>query len=437
MSEIIFFGVAMTLIQIGDAYLRYLPFSREMSEQDIADLTNRYLIWSVLGFAINVSLADNGVSHRAYKLSALAIGWLPYVLLSMTVIRSRIAQHVFVFGMQSLWSFMLHAFGGMGVALIYGKMSEEHLPLQLTFYLILFVALLKFEKKFFTSLLPSPKLFEDKTLRLGISIFPIAIFIGTIIQIADVTFLPTWKERLSRIFFPIFFMLMYRATSMSTHQVAEVQRQEQRMNLLNLQMESLRENNSLMQKSQQEVCVLRKDLEKNYCVIDKLLEDGKVSEAMDYIRRQTKLLDTTAVKAFCLAPLVNAALAIYFKRAAEVGIRVVHKIDLPAQFKTDESDLAVLVSNLLENAITASKKQKTSERELSVMIRYVGGQCILEITNRYNFPIQLGDNGLPYTSKIGHGLGMSSLEAFAKKYDAYVDFSHENNIVRLSMYWND
>ena len=81
------------------------------------------------------------------------------------------------------------------------------------------------------------------------------------------------------------------------------------------------------------------------------------------------------------------------KRAREVGISVRHKIDLPATFS------------------------------------------ILEIENRYDFPIKIGANGLPYTSEIGHGLGMSSLESFAKKYDAFVDFEHTGGRVRLSMYW--
>ena len=55
MTEIIFFAFAMTLTQIGDAYLRYLPFSRELTERDVTALTKRYAIWSVFGFAINVA----------------------------------------------------------------------------------------------------------------------------------------------------------------------------------------------------------------------------------------------------------------------------------------------------------------------------------------------------------------------------------------------
>ena len=233
------------------------------------------------------------------------------------------------------------------------------------------------------------------------------------------------------------FLLMYRAMSISTLQVAEMQRQEQRTRLLVRQMESVRENDALIQRRAREVKTLRCGLRQNYRVIGNLLAAGRVSEAMAYIRRQAELLDATAIKVFCLAPLVNAALSIYLKRAEEFGITVRYKIDLPAHFHTDESDLAVLLSNLLENAITAGKRQPQSARDLQVTIRHRGGQYVLEVANRCDFPIELGENGLPYTSKIGHGLGMSSLETFAKKYDAYVDFAHEDKRVRLSLYWND
>ena len=143
------------------------------------------------------------------------------------------------------------------------------------------------------------------------------------------------------------------------------------------------------------------------------------------------------METFCDAPLVNAAISIHFRRAEEIGIKIRHKIDLPAQFATDESDLAVLLSNLLENAINASKRQPFDARELSLIIRHDGSQYVLEISNRYDFPIKIGDNGLPYTAAIGHGFGMASLELFAKKYDAFINFEHEKNFARLSLYWRD
>lgn len=435
MSETIFLSVVMMCVQLGSVYLFYLPFSRDVTAEQLTELRRKYLPLSVAVFAINLYFFADGASFFAFKATLLA-GWIPYFFLSMSVIRDKAAQHVFVLGMEGLWCFMLHAGAGAVVTVLYGAMTENFLPLQLTIYLVLFAALLKVERQFFTNLLPTPRFFAEETFKWLVSILPLAIFAGLMIPIFEFTFLPTWKEKFSRCFFPIFFFLMYRSMSLATHQVAEKQLQEQRARLLNRQMASLSEHNALMEKSRREVTALLADLSKNYRVLDDLLDAGKISEAMAYIRRQANLLDATRVQVFSRAPLINAALSIHLKRAKEFGIKVNHKIDLPENFSTEESDLAVLLSNLLENAITASKKQPPSARELSIILRNNGEQYVLEISNRYDFPIKIGANGLPYTTEIGHGLGMSSLAAFAKKYNAFVDFEHTGGRVRLSIYWN-
>ena len=432
----IFMGIALTTIQLTGAYLRYLPFSQELSEETVSRLRKNFLLWSLAGLLINFYIFSDGVTYRAFKTSAILCGWPPYFLISLMIIQKKFPQHIFVLGMQCLWAFMLHAFAGMGVALIYGNMAEKFLPLQISFYLVLFVSLFKLERKIFINLLPTVGFFEDKSLRWTASLLPFIIFVGTSISIADVTFLSTWRERFSHMFLPIFFFLIYRSLSLATRQVAEKNLREQKNRLLRSQAESMSEHNALMKKSQLEVAALKENLMKNYLATEKLLLDGKKSEAMDFIRQQTKILDSTRVKTFCHSSLINAALSIYFSRAEKSGIKVEHKIDLPKQLTTDENDLAVLVSNLLENAITASKKN-SSARKISVIMRNFGGQNVLELENNFDLPIKIGENGLPYTSEIGHGLGMTSLEMFVKKYDAFVDFSHENKIVRLSLYWND
>ena len=431
-----YMAVILTLIQFSSAYLRYLPFSRELSPEKVSKLRKYFSLWSLAGLTINFFIFSNGINYLTYKIATFP-GWVAYFLISVLIINKRCLQHVFVLGMQCLWTFMLHAFAGMFVALIYGSMAEEFLHLQLTFYLMLFFALFKVERQLFLNLLPNPSFFEDKTLRIYISVFPFAIFVGMLVSIADVTFLTTWRERFSHVSLAIFFFLIYQSLSAATRQVAEEQLQVENAKLLRQQVKKFEEHHALIQKNQREVAGLQKNLLNNYRTIDKLLAANKSYEAITFIERQTHILDSTRIKVFCLAPLVNVALSIYFKRAQEIGIKVRHKVDLPPKFATDESDLAVLLSNLLENAINASKKQKSSERELSVIIRHNGRQYLLDISNRYDYPLTFDENGLPYTTKIGHGVGMTSLKTFAEKYDAFIDFSQEDNFVRLTMYWND
>ena len=100
----------------------------------------------------------------------------------------------------------------------------------------------------------------------------------------------------------------------------------------------------------------------------------------------------------------DAALSFYIGRAESLGIKVRHEINLPDKFSTDESDFALLVSNLLENAINACSKQ--------------------------NF----GEKNYPQASREGHGLGMASIKLFSEKYGAYTDFSIEGGLFKLTMY---
>ena len=436
MSEVIFFSIEVTLMQLTGAYLRWLPFCREMSPAETKKLFKVFLIWTAINFSINITFLWSGVTVEKYRI-LFTCGWIPYVILSMYVIRNKIFQHFFVWGMQGLWTFMLHSVSGMIISFYFGIMTNENLLLIGSIFLSLFALLLPVERNFFTNILPSQKFFDSPTLRWYVAFFPLIIFFGTYAPIVHSTFMVSWHEKLSRLILPMFFLIMYQSLSISTRQLEEQETRRRTAQILRQQLLSMREHHLLMKQSHQEVEELRKNLSENYRVMDELLNAGKISDAMEYINAQENLLSKTFVERYCDAPLVNAALSIYLRRAQEIGVKITQKINLPENFYTDENDFAVLLSNLLENAIQASAKQKENRREISVFIQHNYNQFVMEISNRFDFPIQFGENDLPCTDQPGHGLGMTSLNAFAKKYDAYLDFSQENGVVKLSLYWED
>ena len=81
-------SVAMTIIQLGGAYLRYLPFSSELSAEKIAELKKKILIWGVVSLTLNLFLFSEAANYHAWKIS-LSINWIPYFLLSLTVITKK------------------------------------------------------------------------------------------------------------------------------------------------------------------------------------------------------------------------------------------------------------------------------------------------------------------------------------------------------------
>ena len=399
-------------------------------------LRNRLLLWSAAGFMLNVYFLSDGITLEIF-LYIMLTAWIPYIIVSFTVIRGKFLQQIFVIGIQGLWNFMLHAAAGMITAATFGKVTAELLSFQATMYFVLFAIFFPFAKSFFVNLLTAELLFKEKNLKTAVAFMPPVVLVGNVIPILNVTFFPTWQERFSHILIPIFFFIMYRSMNISARQIAEQNRQEQETHLMRQQVSALLEQNLLIKSSNLEVERLRADLNKSYDVIDALIENGKISAAMQYIKEQDNLLDKTVVKKFCDAPLVNAAISIYFNRARELNIKFYHKINLPAEFSTDENELALLLSNLLENAVNASAKQKINRREISLIVQHNGEQVILEISNRFDKKIKIGKNNLPVAELDGHGLGMMSLESFAKKYDAYVDFSQIAGKVQFSIYWQE
>ena len=280
--KIIFFAFLATLIQLAGAYLRYLPFRGSLSSGERQRLWHALLGWSLLSFGIILLfLRWEGLSLDTFKLIFL-MGWIPYVAISIVLIRRPPQSHLFVFGMQALWAFMLQSFAGMTISLLYGSNGIELLIPHLLCYILLFALTFPLAKNIFTALLLD-SLPRDPVLRLCITLLPSAVWLGAILPIVRVTFLPGWGDRLTRLFLPIFFFLSY-SVIVEAHRRTQEQRA---LVLANLRMERSREElleqAKMLEENTRHISVLRHDLRHNYRLIQALLADGDEENALRHI----------------------------------------------------------------------------------------------------------------------------------------------------------
>ena len=143
------------------------------------------------------------------------------------------------------------------------------------------------------------------------------------------------------------------------------------------------------------------------------------------------------IAAYCESPILNAALTVYMQLAKKEGIRTSCEVDIETgASRSGDNDLAILLSNVIENAVIASRKQPVGEREIRVSLACTEREYALVVENRYDAPVAFGDDGLPTTAERGHGTGMVSLRNFSQKYGAEVIFEQRDGWVRLLMYWS-
>lgn len=436
MLSILLFSVVLVLIQLGGAYLRYLPFRPYLREAIRHRLWRWLLGWGFASIFIISLLLHMSEFHVGVFKAIFFFAPYPYFLISVYHIRQPIAVHVFVLGMQFLWVLAIHTVAAIGEGFWLADRSDiEVLVIHPIVYFGLFLLAFPFARRLFLDLLPSPYLFSSEKKNLSIAILPLAIFIGLSVPIADTATLHSLKIQLSRISIPLFFFFVYRGMSIATKKVDEMRQEEHTLHLMKDQLKALEEYDDVLRSNQAEAVKFAQEIRKDYKILGEALESGDISRAMKLIESREKQLETTKIQAFSPHPIVNAALSVYMDRAKALGIPVDCRVSLPVKLGVEEHDFSILLSNLLENAINASEHEPEDSRAISIRVRHRGIACVMEIANRSGARISFDEDGLPVTRQRGHGLGMASLSAFMEKYGAYADFTQEDGWLRFTMYW--
>lgn len=285
------FAFLATIIHIAGAYFRYLPFAEALDHKGTVKLWRALLLWSIPGLLINFLVVHTLEINMATLKLLFFFSWLPYSLITILNIPNRLPQHVFVFGIQALFAFMLHALSGVILTLLYQTVTSQLLPLHLTLWIILFLLIFPWSKQFFSGLLPNEQFIADTKYSWYIAVLPVLFYLGTIIPITTVTFLPDITDRLARLSIPLFFFLIYSLVKYSSHE----EEQHHRLQMLNKhfrqQLDTLKEQTKLMQENEKAMSVLRHDLRHSYRLIYALLEKEDYESLQAHIEGQKKKLE--------------------------------------------------------------------------------------------------------------------------------------------------
>lgn len=410
----------IVLAQLIDAYIRWMAFFGNVFDDVKFRLFASSAVWGAASFVLYVLIFDEyGINATTYK-AILMLGWLPYFCICLRLVPWGLPQHVFVLGMGAICSLTQHTVGASVIVTnLSGQSESEIIFLDAAAYLLLFALFLPIVGQYFKTMLPSREFFDLRPQGIYIALLPLVIISGHLIQIADAVILHAWTERLSRLYLPLVFFFFYHYILRAAENFYDLQRLERNKKRLEAQLAALKEYNDLTQESQRQVSIMRHDLRHSYNLIYAMLESGNVAKAREHIMTQEFLLEATDLPTFCQSPPINAALNICLRRADKSGVRVFRKINLPKKLETDELDFALLLTNLLEQATTDALQ--TEERELSIIIQHVDGQCVLEISIRGAAQVAWNE----------------TLTAFVKKYDAFADFSQAGGNTSLLMYWRD
>lgn len=162
-----------------------------------------------------------------------------------------------------------------------------------------------------------------------------------------------------------------------------------------------------------------------------LLQDGKTDEALRFADQYRLAVERNGTKTWCENQTLNAILGYYLDQAMAEGIEVEAQLNFPETLPVDVVELSVCLSNAVENALHACRKQPDGAVKRLLMTSIMEPQFTIEIANTYAEPVRLGRDRLPVSSRPGHGVGTQSIAAFARRHHADLHYIVEDNMVRL------
>ena len=420
--DIIFSTTLLLVSMLPSVYLRYLPFRSVLDAHKRNYLLHVYAIIFFLEITGTLFLLCDGVipyNFPTFKIIWIFLGYLPYFILNLILIRPYVAQHFFILGIQQILAGTLSTFAVTITFLVAGKDDFfSHFKLYSIIYLTLYLSSFPLVLPFFRQIFLRFASISTDRFWHYISPLPLLIIVHeSFYSLGDKVLNPHYfLPRL--IFFSSGIFIALTAWRGLEYILTQAATTERSLALLR-RMNSFRAYTRSMQDKQARLAIVRHDLRHNIKMLADLISRGEDEAAIQLISSLSYQIDATRVEHFSTNPIMNAALSVYIQQAREKNIPIDVKIDLPDSFAA-EIDLSLILCNLLENAIQAEEHEEEQLRGIRVRARTPMGSIFLSVENRCSHLIKLSADGLPKRThhSAEHGYGIRSILLFAEKYDA-------------------
>ncbi len=135
--------------------------------------------------------------------------------------------------------------------------------------------------------------------------------------------------------------------------------------------------------------------------------------------------------------LLNAKLAVM----RQDKITLEHRIEIPSQIAVADIDIAIILGNLLDNAIEAVRELEPEHRRVELIMEYRKGNLLLKISNPYAGVRKRSGQGFVTTKaeKRNHGIGLMSVRKTVEKYQGLLQLEAKESVfqTRVLLYCSE
>jgi len=185
----------------------------------------------------------------------------------------------------------------------------------------------------------------------------------------------------------------------------------------------------IMKTGTKELSEFRHDIKNHLSIMNDLLQKKRFAETAEYLLGLTEKVSTDTIFCDTGNTVIDSIVNYSFRNASAQGINVKVLAKIPEKIEMNVADIVTILSNLFDNAITATLKL-SENRMIEVKISYSKCRLFIFVQNTYNGIVKY-QNGKIITTKEkeeGHGIGIESVRSIIEKYDGYLSLEHTDEI---------
>lgn len=211
----------------------------------------------------------------------------------------------------------------------------------------------------------------------------------------------------------------------------EFRAMEERLRQVDLLLQAQKEYYDELCSSQQEIRQSRHDQKNLLLAILAELDHNNIPKLYRMINSRLKRLDRVLL-ANPRDSVLESILYVKQQGAKRHGIRIEGEIKLTKEPVADELEIAVMLSNLLDNAVESLVRDHAHD-PIRCTVYERGENLMLVVENSVHHPVNVKNLSTTKADKKYHGLGLPSVQTLANENGGMLEISCENNIFVASV----
>lgn len=206
---------------------------------------------------------------------------------------------------------------------------------------------------------------------------------------------------------------------------------KQHNTIMKMQLESIHKEIEHVNTSKKTLSILKHDMRHHLNIIQMFLNQNKTEKVREYIGKISGEYENTVIAPYCNDEMLNSVISIYIERFNRNGIQF--KCDISGNITPFSSlPLCTILSNALENAMTALEKVSTDDKWASLNISSKNNKLMICLENAVNDIPKFVD-GMPVSDKEDHGIGTKSIVYYVEQLNGQWHFSIKDKVFVLKI----